>query len=555
MSNKEKDLSEYIDSLNAEKRPKAHENMTDSPELEELMDTIRMLKILKAADVPSPDYGKKISKEITRKMKNENNIKRSRGRWYMGAVSIAAAVILIFILNLTFARNNIVYAMEQAFQEVKAYHGTLEIAVTNEAGEETSQAKREVWANQDGNYYVGEIEGSQKGLITVNNGEKKWQIRPDSKQLYIFSSFPDPYRFTFELGKEIENVKNAIKTKSIGEDIVSGRKTIILEVSPQGGNPYKLWIDKETKLPLKKQSAMQNALQYTITYSNIDFMDTIPAELIAYNLPAGFEEINTNKEQLVNNIEEAIEAVGFSIKMPEGITSGYAMDYITVEPQMKVVKIYYIDTVKQSRVVVLQGKATSEFKPVSTAVLGKINNGIVEIQSPIEGNSGILAGGAVSVGVTNISSIRWQENGFEYAVVGDVKIEDLGLFVKGIGTGSVQIPSEEGKPSAKPQVSVSVSVDLEVEENEQKAVDAGHSPWKLDPTFVAQVFASLQISPEGIVGEYPVQYEDFKVVENTGAVAIIELSSNKTPISKVYLKKLIRQDSAGIWTVVGYDRN
>lgn len=553
MSNKEKDLSEYIDSLNAEKKPKAHENMTDSPELEELMDTVRMLKSLKEADVPSSDYGKKISKEITKKMKDKNNSKRPKRNWYIGVASVAAAVILMFVLNLTFARNNIVYAMEQAFQGVKAYHGTLEIAVTNEAGVETSQAKREVWANQDGNYYVGEIEGSQKGLITVNNGDKKWQIRPDSKQLYIFSSFPDPYRFTFELGKEIENVKSAIKTKSIGEDIVSGRKTIILEVSPQGGNPYKLWIDKETKLPLKKQSAMQNALQYTITYRNIEFVDTIPPELIAYDLPAGFEEINTNTEQLVNNVDEATEAVEFALKVPEGIPAGYTINHITVELEKKISKIYYTDIVKQSSVVVLQGKAVRELKPASTAVLGKVGNNIAEIQSPVVGDSGILSGGGIYAGITNLSSIRWQKDGFEYAVVGDASMEDISLFVKGIGTGSVQIPSVVGKPSANPQASV--PVDLEVEENEQKAVDAGHSPWKLDPTFVAQVFVSLQISPEGIVGEYPVHYEDFEVVENTGTVAILELSSDKTPISKVYLKKLIRQDNAGIWTVVGYDRN
>lgn len=553
MSNKEKDLSEYIDSLNAEKKPKAHENMTDSPELEELMDTVRMLKSLKEADVPSSDYGNKISKEITKKMKDKNNSKRPKRNWYIGVASVAAAVILMFVLNLTFARNNIVYAMEQAFQGVKAYHGTLEIAVTNEAGVETSQAKREVWANQDGNYYVGEIEGSQKGLITVNNGDKKWQIRPDSKQLYIFSSFPDAYRFTFELGKEIENVKSAIKTKSIGEDIVSGRKAIILEVSPQGGIPYKLWIDKETKLPLKKQSAMQNALQYTITYRNIEFVDTIPPELIAYDLPAGFVEINTNTEQLVNSMDEAVEAVGFSIKIPEGLPKGYAMSHITVELEKKISKIYYTDIVKQSRVVVLQGKAVRELKPASTAVLGKVGNNIAEIQSPVVGDSGILSGGGIYAGITNLSSIRWQKDGFEYAVVGDASMEDISLFVKGIGKGSVQIPSVEGKPSANPQASV--PVDLEVEENEQKAVDAGHSPWKLDPTFVAQVFVSLQISPEGIVGEYPVHYEDFKVVENTGTVAILELSSDKTPISKVYLKKLIRQDNAGIWTVVGYDRN
>ncbi|MDF2841460.1 MAG: hypothetical protein K0Q99_2232 [Clostridia bacterium] len=549
MSNKEKELSEYIDSLNAEKKPKAHGNMAESPEMEELMNTVRMIKSLKESNAPGTKYNKNISMEIGEKMKNKNN-KRSKGHWYLGIASVAAAVMLIFILNLTFARNDIVYAMEQAFKGVQAYHGTLEIIAADGAGKATSQARREVWADQKGNYYISDLEGSQKGLVTVNNGEKKWQLWPDSKELYIFSSFPDPYRFTFELGKEIENIKNAIKTKQIGEELVSGRKTIVLEVSPQGGAPYKLWVDKETKLPLKKQSAMQNALQYTITYTNIDFTETIPAELMAYSLPAGFNEINTNTEQLVNNLEEAAAVVGFEIKVPEGL-SRYTMGNITVDLDKKLAKIYYADKEKQSRVVVIQGTAKSEFKTASTAVLGKVNNSIAEIQSPIEGNPGVLAGGGAYARGTDISSIRWQDNGFEYAVVGNAKIEDLELFVKGIAKGSVQIPSIGNISTGKPQVAI--PVDLAVEENEQKSVDAGHSPWKLDPAFVAQVFVSLQISPKGIVGEYPVQYESFKIVENDGINAVMELNSEKTPINKVYLKKLVRKDNTGIWSVVGYD--
>jgi hypothetical protein len=104
----------------------------------------------------------------------------------------------------------------------------------------------------------------------------------------------------------------------------------------------------------------------------------------------------------------------------------------------------------------------------------------------------------------------------------------------------------------KPQVEV--PVDLEAEKNEQKSVDAGHSPWKLDPAFVSQVFVSLKISPEGIVGDYPISYEQFKVTQNDCRSAVVEVNSDKTDISKVYLKRLVRQDPTGIWTVVGYDQ-
>ncbi|NLE68532.1 MAG: hypothetical protein GX608_14025, partial [Lentisphaerae bacterium] len=100
---------------------------------------------------------------------------------------------------------------------------------------------------------------------------------------------------------------------------------------------------------------------------------------------------------------------------------------------------------------------------------------------------------------------------------------------------------------------VAVDYDLATEENSQKSVDEGHSPWRLDPAFVAQVFVSLQISPEGIVGDYPVSMDDIKITQNDGVNAVAEIGGDGTPTSRVYLKRLVRQDSTGIWTVVGYD--
>lgn len=103
----------------------------------------------------------------------------------------------------------------------------------------------------------------------------------------------------------------------------------------------------------------------------------------------------------------------------------------------------------------------------------------------------------------------------------------------------------------KPQFEV--PVDLEVEKGDQKNADAGSSPWKLDPKFVSQVFVSLKISPEGIQGDYPVKQEELKLSKSTEQEAIVEVSSSKTAIKKIYLKRLIKQDNTGIWTVVGYD--
>jgi len=505
--------------------------------------------------MPDPDYPKKLARSVQKKLSQDSSAKNRKKIWIASTAGIAAVIIIVFMLNfiLPFNKADIVYAMEEAFQDIDAYHGLIEVVQTNAEGKSFLQSKLEVWANKEGQYYIKGLEGPMENLVTVNNGEQKWQLRPDSKEVYIFPAFPDPYTFTFELGNEIEEAKNALSTKIIGEDTIAGRETYIVEVTPDGGTPYKIWINEETNLPLQKQYGIHNALQYTITYTQIEFSNSIPEELITYHIPEGFKEINTNPEQLVNNIEEAQEILGFNVQIPENLPNGYVLDSIAVVSNAKLLKVYYTAESNNgdAKVVVIQGQSANELKPASTAILGKIGDSIAEIQAPIHEDLGVLGGSGAYAGLTDITSIRWQKDGFEYAVVSNASLENLTAFVKSLTGNQVEIPSSPKEESNKPKVEV--PVDLAVEENTQKSVDGGSSPWRLDPTFVAQVFVSLEMSPEGITGEYPIALEDLTVVENTGTEAIVEVSGNNTPIKRVYLKRLVRQDSTGIWTVVGYD--
>lgn len=553
MENDEKKLSDYIDRLNEEKKPEVHGNSTESPQMEELMKTVRKVRSLKEPALPGADYPVKLAENVAKQLPKKLTVKKKKHTWIAAAAAVAAVIALVFAVNFILHPGgaDIVYAMEQAFQEVKAYHGIIEIIEKNAEGKETTQAIREVWADKEGHYYIKELEGSQAGVITVNNGEKKWQQLPQEKKVYVFPAFPDPYRFTFELGNEIDDVKNAAEVKAIGEDKVLNRSVTVLEVTPKGGLPYRIWVDRETKLPLKRESAMQNAIQYTVTYTSIEYRNALPEELTIYSVPDGFEEVDRNPEQWVNNIEEVEDLTGFALKIPKELPESYKRDGIAVANGMKTVKLNYTSRDKKHRVIILQEKTEGELNPASAAVLGTLNGNVAEIQSPVQEDYGVLAGGGVYSGVSDISSIRWQEGGFEFAVVGNDSLEHLALFAESLAGGPVVIPKGDEKTPDKPQIEV--PVDLEIEENDQKSVDAGHSPWKLDPVYVAQVFVSLKISPEGIQGDYPVQYEDIKVVKNDGVNAVVEVSSDTTPIRRVYLKRLIRQDSTGIWTVVGYD--
>lgn len=329
MDSKEKKLSDYIDSLNEEKRPKEHGSETESSEMEGLFETVRLVRSLKGPSLPRGKYAETLVNNINLQISKEKALRNSRKRWFYGLASAVASVAIIFALNTigSFSKNNMVS----------------------------------------------------------------------------------------------------------GDDTASGRVAAVMEVTPQGGSTYKLWIDKETKMPLQKQSAMEFSLQYKVRYTDIVLSEAVPKKFFSYLVPKGYKEINTNPEQFANSLEEAKRIVGFTPRLIKNI-------------------------------------------PASMAALGRINNNTVE-----------------------------------------------------------------------------VPVDLEEEKGDQKNVDAGHTPWKLDPAFVAQVFVSLKISPEGIQGDYPIDYDEFKVVQNTGKEAVVYVGGSMTPIKRVYLKRLIRQDNTGVWTVVGYD--
>lgn len=126
-----------------------------------------------------------------------------------------------------------------------------------------------------------------------------------------------------------------------------------------------------------------------------------------------------------------------------------------------------------------------------------------------------------------------------------VELESVDIY------NNIIFPVQAKEYEINPQVEV--PYDLGKEINDQKSVDEGHSPWRLDPLTSTQVFVSLQLSPKGIEGEYPIEEGNIKLLHSTKDTAVVEVNDNDSSIRIVYLKRLVKQDTSGIWTVIGYD--
>lgn len=415
-----------------------------------------------------------------------------------------AASILVFLLLFSpwsGSKQTIVMAMEESVKQLQNYHGVLEKVSTNEAGERQVLIRTEIWS--DGENYATK---TQDGLLTVNNGESRWSTNPTAKEVTLLPVYLDPH--DFDLQKEAAKALR-YPHQIIGDDTIAGRAATRIEIQPPGGLPYSLWIDQETHLPIQLQTAMQKSLQTTYTYVNLETNTSLATDIFAYNPPQDYKLIDNNPDKVMTSLAEVLAVSGITpVQLAETPQRMFASANRLV--------FDFGDTI------VMQTKATTPFVPDVLATLGKAGDGPLEILP---------------------NSLRWQQADLEILIQGE-RAEEL---AKQLSTNLDFTPQVGPLPQ---EGVIPVEIDREVVKNSQQQVDAGSSPWQLDPTQVAFTFVALKISPEGITGEPPLDYNALQLTDNDGKKAVIQVSEG--PVKTVYLERLIRQDETGIWTVTGY---
>lgn len=504
----EDELDHFINALNQEHRPEESE----CSETAELQAMVRKVRSLRPLEEPRQDFSAELrqklitelhQKPMANRPPSQNQRAKAQRRFLPWTALVASFLVFIFLVSPWSGSNqDIVMAMEQSVKQLQNYHGILEKVSTNAAGERQVLQRTEIWS--EGDQYATHTE---EGIVTVNNGERRWEINPQNKEVHLLPLYLDPH--DFDLKKEATKAQQ-YPHKIVGEDTIADRSATRLEITPPGGLPYHLWIDTETHLPIQLQTAMQKSLQTTYTFVTLEPNTKIPETTFNYNPPQDYPVVDENPDKLMNNLDEAISVSGLTpLQLSEPPQRIFASSNRIV--------FDFDDTV------VIESKATTPLVLDPLASLGQAEEGPLEVLA---------------------DSLRWQQNGLEIKVQGQRTEE----FAKQIAA-SLVIPEKGQALPTEPQVRV--NIDMEVVKNNQQQVDAGSSPWQLDPVQVAFTFAALQISPEGINGEPPLDYDALNLSENNGELAVIQISEG--PIETVYVKRLIRQDQSGIWTVIGYD--
>jgi|SRR5680860_414527 len=489
------ELDEFINALNQERRP----NESNNEDIAELQSLTRKIKNLRTPLEQSEEFSRQLFQKIQIPPKKDI----PRKRFLPWSALVASILVGVFLISpWSHPDKDIVLAMEQTVQKLQNYHGTLEKVSTNEAGESQVLQRIEIWS--EGNKYATR---NEDGIVTVNNGERRWKSQPKSKEITLLPIYLDPH--DFDLQEEATKAQQ-YPHKIVGQDSIAGHSTTRLEIDPPGGLPYYLWIDPRTHMPVQLQTAMQKSIQTTYTFVTLETNTEIPISTFNYNPPVGYQIVDQNQDKPVTTLAKAIEVSGLTPReLSEKPKRIFASPYRIV--------LDFEDTI------VTESLLTTPFVISPLATLGQAAGGPLEVLP---------------------DSLRWQQNDLEIQVQGQ-RAEEL---AKQLAPDMV-IP--QGNQILPNQPSVKVAIDMDIVKNNQQQVDSGSSPWQLDPMQVAFTFAALQISPSGINGTPPLDYDSLKVSTNTGTDAVIQISEG--PVKTVYVKRLIRQDQSGIWTVVGYD--
>ncbi|OPX84129.1 MAG: hypothetical protein A4E53_03904 [Pelotomaculum sp. PtaB.Bin104] len=512
MNEPERRLSDYIDALNAEQEPEENQAGAIAPELEKLMATVKLVRTLKEPDLPALGYPERLAKAVTVKIQENNSsnhqmeTRRPSNRWIGPFVALAAGLLLFTVLVSWTGLSNrdVVYAMEKAVARLSNYHGVLEVRTQNAAGEEWLVRRVELWS--EGDKYA---QRQDDGTLTVNNGERKWQVRPQSKEVALLPPAPDPAKTGFDLQDEAKRAQQYPHTV-VGTELVAGRQAAKLEISPSGGLAYYLWIDTETNMPVQLQTTMQNALKTTFTFTSFEPNTQLDPGVFAYQPPEGYKMVEKDPGQMITTVQEAA-AISNLLPLVPKEAPGRIFAF-----QDRIVLDYGDTTIVET---VAQGS----FEPVANSALGTAAGGPLEVWW---------------------ERLRWRQEGLEIQIDGIRRVELAGQIA-----ADLTLPDTGQNLLNRAQVKV--PVDLEIVKANQQQVDRGSSPWQLDPLQVATTFVNLKVTPDGIQGEPKIPVSAFKLAINNGAQAVVDVTGG--PIKQVYLERLVRQDETGIWSVVGYD--
>jgi len=311
--------------------------------------------------------------------------------------------------------------MEQALQESKeplTYYGEY----TVDMGELGGKAQVKEWAK----------DSNRRIELTGDNGEHVISIMTDSQVLSYDVTENTAYKMAYLQGEldglqsprdKVQLIFNLVKDthdiKIAGEEKIAGRDTYKIVAKTNKTETLfgdiEAWIDKKTWLTLKMKS--DNAGNQMITeYTKINVGEKIDDQQFTLDLPKDvtIQEISSEDTSELISLDEAKQQLEKFLLVPQ--ENGLMLDKISmvkgIEDRLEYSFVYELDGELAFFVTIFKADANiADIDPI-----------LNEKEMDIRGQQGTV------MNDKNFRSITWQENGYQYNIVGEnpeLTIEDL----------------------------------------------------------------------------------------------------------------------------------
>jgi outer membrane lipoprotein-sorting protein len=192
---------------------------------------------------------------------------------------------------------------------------------------------------KDGKMKMDYKSGIFAGLSIIDDGENMMRLNRKNR-IVVINAIPFPQD---DVSLLLSNYEIILK----GTEEIAGRQTQIIEVKPCNicGPSKKLWIDKETFMPLKKERYNSDGTLTTLTfYTKINYDAKIKDN--DFSAPKDWRTVKAPRNMRKLDKKRIAEIVGFDIVEPKYVPEGYILDGFYLfhpMPRDRGVHIRYVD--------------------------------------------------------------------------------------------------------------------------------------------------------------------------------------------------------------------
>lgn len=303
-------VDHFIEDLLQDKKPRAYQEGNVDPEMEKMFASIRAVKKLRK--------GKPAARRLL------------SSRWVRAMVAAAAMILLITgLLNFPGQEEvNIVHAVVRAYEELQSYSGVTEIR-SERNGEIEFLETIEIQYKKPFKYRARHsYNGFKKQYIS--DGEKLAEIEPD--RVTVENIFPEKELWRYHIGKSVRELEYAVEVNTLGTETLFGREATVLEYRYAGEEVYnQMWIDKATKLPLRKVMNHPEGSKLVVEFKELEINPQLDDEIFNWTLPQGIKVRELNRTA---DIEEVIKAWPETTKL---------LNILPEEMELKLAGVLYND--------------------------------------------------------------------------------------------------------------------------------------------------------------------------------------------------------------------